>query len=238
MIDFGIVEMHYYFDEQLKIADNNLYQELDIPQKDFLLNVAEETYVKMIAFPLYSPALKFEITDRTRNNIQSIIVNSDQVETVFERKDSSYLYKLPADCRYFLGGTAVANNGSCYKEIELFPVLHDNVSKADYTIRSSFLWEEINYRFISEGILLEADDSFAITGVKPVYIKRTPYMHRAQDYKGGTYKKLDGTTLVGRQDSMLPKNALLDIVHIAVLLLKADLGMSVDGQMLKLREIN
>ena len=55
----SIEEMHYYFNEQLKAADNSTYQQFLVPQIDFLFNVAQDVYVKMIAFPLYNPIPKF-----------------------------------------------------------------------------------------------------------------------------------------------------------------------------------
>lgn len=238
MVDFNIEEMHYYFDEQLKIADNSNYQELSVPQKDFLFNVAEEMYVKMIAFPLYNPLPKFELNDRLKNNIHTLVVNLNTPQQVSKFDTDVYIYKLPEDCRYFLGGSVIANNGACYKDIELFPITHEVISNNDYTIKSSFLWEEANYRFVENGIAIDAD--FVITGIKPVYIKKAKYMHNAKAYKkgNGSYKTLTGVLLTGTQNSQLPKNALLDIVNIAVLLLKADSGMSIDAQIAKIRDLN
>lgn len=234
----SIEEMHYYFNEQLKAADNSTYQQFLVPQIDFLFNVAQDVYVKMIAFPLYNPIPKFELTSRVRNNIYTLVVNAAVKDTnVTKYDDTSYLYKLPTDCQYFLGGSVVANNGDCYKELELFSVTHEHSTTKDYTIKSSFLWEECNYLMIEGGIKLEVID-FNVEGVKPNYVRYSKYMHYAEKHSTNGYKKITGETLTGKQNSELPKNALVDVVNIAVLLTKMDLGMDVNTQLSKIRDIN
>lgn len=230
--------MRYYINEQLKNADNENFQELLIPQIDFILNVAQEHLIKMVAFPLYNPLPQFELTHRIKSILQPIVINSKTVDTnVVKYDNTSYLYKIPNDCFIFLGGVAISNNGSCQKEIELFGIEHDTVSSKDYTIKSSFLWEECNYLQINDGIKLEATD-FQITGVKPVYIRKSKYMYDADSYKL-PYKSLKtGEILTGRQDSELPDMCRLDIANIAVLLIKSMYNSSLDSQLLKIRDIN
>lgn len=237
MLD-SIEDMHYYFNEQLKAADNPMYQQFLVPQIDFLLNVAEDVYIKMIAFPLYNPIPKFELTSRVKNNIYTLVVDAKEKDTnVSKYDDNSYLYKIPENCKYFLGGSVIANNKECYKELELFSVNHDQSTTKDYTIKSSFLWEECNYWMIEGGIKLEAED-FIIEGVKPNYVRYSKYMHYAEKYSTNGYKRINGETLTGKKNSELPKNALGDVVNIAVLLTKMDLGMDVNAQLSKIRDIN
>ena len=230
--------MHYYFNEQLKTADNEQYQELLVPQIDFLFNVAQETLIKMVAFPLYNPVPNFELTNRVKSIVRPLVVNSNTEDIkVVKYDDNSYLYTLPDNCFIFLGGTVIANNGTCRKEIELFPVTHETVTNKDYTIKSSFLWEECNYFQIDKGIKLEAFD-FTITGVKPNYIRNSKYMHFAEGYKS-QYKSLrTNEILTGRQESELAESSRLDIVNLAVLLAKSNFNSSLDSQLAKVRDIN
>lgn len=236
-----IEEMHYDFNEQLKIADNVNYQKLLGPQIDFVLNKAAEVYTKMCAFPMYNPIPKFESTHRTKNNIHTLVVDSATFSNTFYKfDDNNYLYTLPSDCFIFLGGTVRAINGSCYKDIKLYPVLQETITTTDYTAKSSFIWEEVNYRIIDKGVKIEIDD-FSIIGVKPLYIKKPKYMHYADKFKeqfNRDYRKLDGTVLTGKLHCDLPYVAHPEIVNIAVLLTKMDLGMDINAQILKLKDIN
>ena len=98
----SIEEMHYYLKEQLKIADNTMYQELLTPQIDFILNVAEDTLIKMIAFPLYNPVPNFQISERVINSINTVLVDAKEIDTNVQSFDkNNVLYKLPINCKYF-----------------------------------------------------------------------------------------------------------------------------------------
>lgn len=231
-----IEEMTYYFNEQLKNADNESYQQYLQPQIDFILNVAQETFIKMIAFPLYNPYPTFEATNRVKNAITPLVMNTQSFDVIKQSTDTFYL-PFPTDCYLFMGGTAIADNGTCQKKMELFPVNHDVNTTHDYITKSSFIWEECNFRFVEKGIQIEADN-FNVSKVIPTYIRKSKYMYDAVSFKS-PYKHIKtGEVLTGKQDSELLDIAHLDIVNLAVLLTKSFNNSNLESQLLKIRDLN
>ena len=66
--------MHYDFKTKLNKIDSQQYRNLRIPEIDWKLNEAQELFVKMIAKPRLRNHLGFETSQRSVDDIRTIVV--------------------------------------------------------------------------------------------------------------------------------------------------------------------
>ena len=70
-----IEEMHYDIKMKVNKVDSQSYRNFLIPQLDWILNEAQELFIKMIAMPRNINSLSgFELNQRTIDDIKSIVV--------------------------------------------------------------------------------------------------------------------------------------------------------------------
>lgn len=223
-------EMHYDFKQKLNRIDSQQYRNLKVPEIDWKLNEAQEVFVKMIAEPRIASQLGFEKTQRTVDDIRTIVVNQSLGQsncitpTVFDT--SSFIVGLPAEYWFLIGCKAYGTKGNCAnKYLKTTQVEHNDEHEVSPFNRSSFEWRRVNYRFIKEGIRFFTDGTFNITKVCLEYLKKPRLIHNAQDFQGGTYNTLDGTVLTGTQSCELPVMTHREIVDLAVLITAGDLAI-------------
>lgn len=224
--------MHYDFKQKLNKIDSQQYRDLIVPEIDWKLNEAEEVLIKMIAMPREIQVPGFESTQRTIDDIRTIVVNQKPSEylvpTVFGSNESnSYICELPSDYWLYARSRAFATKGaSCVSQkMKVVPIQHDDEDDLSPFDRSSFEWRVTNARFNKDGLRLFTDGTFSIVKLGLDYIRKPRLIHNAQDYVGGTYQTLDGVVLTGSQDSELPEPLHREIVDLAVLITAGDLSL-------------
>lgn len=229
----GIEDMHYDFKLKLNKIDSQAYRNLLVPEIDWLLNEAQEIFVKLIAEPRNPNSyLGFETSQRSIEDIRTLVVTKDitvtnnlvvlpyvgQVVTVTPPVLETEGYW------YFLRGRANMVKGTCIKEGVIYERQHDDLFEESEFDKSSFEWKIVNAVFNKEGIKLYTN-GFTVTKVTLTYIKKLSYIHDAEKFRGGGYKRPDGVELSGKKDCELPDHTHREIVDIAVMLASGQLQM-------------
>lgn len=222
-------EMHYDFKQKLGRIDSQENRDLKVPEIDWKLNEAQEIFIKMIAEPRAKSPYGFEVNTRTINDIRTIVVNQQDVDSLpavpFDK--SSFTVTLPQDYWFLVNINILASRDKCINILmyDSQCVQHDDKTESSPFNRSSFEWRVANYRFIDKGIRIFTDGTFTIVKVGFEYIRIPRIIHNAQDWTGGTYNTLGEVTLTGSQSCELPEGVHREIVDMAVLLAAGDLSL-------------
>ena len=222
----NIKEMQYDIKFKLNKVDSEQYRNLRIPELDWVINEAYEIFVKSIAEPRASNYLGFETSQRTIDDIRTIVVNDKSlIPTKLDNK--TYTATLPQDYMFFISANIVMSKKGCSDRIGRAIVRqHDDRFEVSPFDDSSFEWKEVNIRFYDGGIKIFTDGTFEIKEVKLNYIRKHAYIHNAQDFlPTGSYKLPSGQVLTGIQNCELPDQTHREIVDIAVLILTNNLEL-------------
>ena len=224
-----IQEMHYDFKMKLNKIDSEQYRNLRVPEIDWLLNEAQEFFIKSVAFPRVPNYLGFETSQRTIDDIRTIVVENKQLEKdLINSEDRQKVFVLPTDYMFYISAKVTVSKAQCgLKEVRLLIKQHDDKFEESPFDNSSFEWGDINATFDSKGLRVYSDGTFDVENVKLNYIKEPVYIHNASDFKPeGQYKSLKtGLNLTGRQNCELPNQTHREIVDIAVMLASSNLDM-------------
>ena len=221
-----IKEMQYDIKFKLNKVDSQQYRNLRIPELDWVINEAYEIFVKSVAEPRTSNYLGFETSQRTIDDIRTIVVNDKNIiPTKLDNK--TYVLSLPQDYMFYISASVVITKKNCSDRIARTILRqHDDRFESSPFDNSSFEWKEVNIRFYENGIKLFTDGTFDIKEVKLNYIRKHAYIHNAQDFlPTGSYKLPSGVILTGSQDCELPTQTHREIVDIAVLILTNNLEL-------------
>ena len=224
-----VQEMHYDFKMKLNKIDSEQYRNLRVPEIDWLLNEAQEFFIKSVAFPRVPNHLGFETSQRTIDDIRTIVVDNKQLEKdLINSEDRQKVFVLPTDYMFYISAKVTVSKTQCgLKEVRLLIKQHDDKFEESPFDNSSFEWGDINATFDSKGLRVYSDGTFDVENVKLNYIKEPAYIHNASDFKPeGQYKSLKtGLNLTGRQNCELPNQTHREIVDIAVMLASSNLDM-------------
>lgn len=224
-----VQEMHYDFKMKLNKIDSEQYRNLRVPEIDWLLNEAQEFFIKSVAFPRVPNHLGFETSQRTIDDIRTIVVDNKQLEKdLINSEDKQKVFVLPTDYMFYISAKVTVSKTQCgLKEVRLLIKQHDDKFEESPFDNSSFEWGDINATFDSKGLRVYSDGTFDVENVKLNYIKEPAYIHNASDFKPeGQYKSLKtGLNLTGRQNCELPNQTHREIVDIAVMLASSNLDM-------------
>jgi len=220
-----IQEMHYAFKIALNKIDSQQYRNLTIPEIDFLLNQAVDLFIKMNVRPRYNIIPGFEKTQRDTDEIRSVVIADQRLETIEDVRTENYTYfRLPDDYQYYISAEVIMNNGVCGdKKGRLIVRQHDDRFEDSPFDRSSFDWGEINAVFDSIGIRCYKESNVTLNTLLLTYIPLLPYIHFAEGMPNNTYTNLRNETLTGVQHCTLPDTSHSEIIDIAVLLATQDL---------------
>jgi hypothetical protein len=208
--------MHYDYKKKLNKVDSQQYRNLRIPEIDWVLNEATEIFIKSIAEPRMKNHLGFETSQRSIDDIRTIVVNTENGPGIAIVNN---IATLPANYMFYIGGKVNMTKDGCdNKQGEVFIRQHDDNFESSPFDKSSFEWRTVNAVFIDSGVKFYTDSSFGVSLFYPNYIRKIAYMHNAEDFSAGTYTLLDGSSLVGSQDCELPDHTHREIVDIAVLI--------------------
>lgn len=225
-----IQDMHYDFKKKLNKIDSQQNRNLLIPEIDWTLNEAQELYVKIVAFPKKYEYLKFEIGQRTIDDIKTIVEPSHCIDVI------DNVAPLPDNYWFFVDGKAYMNKGNCTNiEGNLFIRQHSDSFEDSPFDESSFEWRTVNGVFDRTGIRVSPKD-FRVTKLCINYLRKMKYIHNAQEFRGGQYKLPSGQILSGSQNCELPEHTHREIVDIAVLLATGE--MQIPDYQIKQNKLN
>ena len=224
-----IKEMHYDFKRKLNKVDSQQNENLRVPEIDAALREAEEVFIKMVAFPRVKSHLGFESSQRSIDDLRSIVINEHPVDII--NNTSS----LPDNYLHFIKGDVEMSKGQC-KGIRgrLFIRQHDDDFERSPFDKSSFEWRTINGVFYEKGVKFYINDSTKLTKFYLSYVKKPRLMHNAEDFRGGSYELLSGQVLTGSVNCELPEQTHREIVDIAVLLVTGQLSSDYQAKVAKL----
>ena len=222
----NIKEMQYDIKFKLNKVDSEQYRNLRIPELDWVINEAYEIFVKSIAEPRTSNYLGFETSQRTIDDIRTIVVNDKSLNPT-KLDNKTYNTTLPQDYMFYISANIIISKKGCSDRIARAIVRqHDDRFEISPFDNSSFEWKEVNIRFYDGGIKLFTDGTFEIKEVKLNYIRKHAYIHNAQDFlPTSSYKLPSGQVLTGIQNCGLPDQTHREIVDIAVLILTNNLEL-------------
>lgn len=211
--------MHYDFKQKLNKIDSQQYRNLRIPEIDWKLNEAQELFVKMIAEPRLRNHLGFETSQRSTDDIRTVVVK-DYCSPIVNN-----IGALPNDYWHYAKCIVTMDKGIC-KSVVSKPIRikqHDDEFEESPFDNSSFEWREVNAVFFNKGLKFYDDGTFVNTTFCLDYIKRLEYIHNAGDFGAGTYRLPSGVVLTGTQDCELPEGTHREIVDLAVAITSNDL---------------
>lgn len=209
-----IPEMHYDVKMKLNKLDSQQYQNLIVPQIDWLLNEAQELFVKMVAEPRMASHYGFEIGQRTWMDIRTIVEENVPLNVNVEN-----LVELPENFWFYVTSYCEMVKGNCNAlSHKIFIRQHDDDFENSPFDRSSFEWKTVNGVFFGNNLKLYSSD-FRIIKVFLSYIRKLRYIHNAEAYSPSGYR-LPGskTLLTGSVNCELPESTHREIVDIAVLI--------------------
>ena len=207
-----IREWHHEFKLKLNKVDSQQNFNFQIPDIDFMLNEAILLIIKLIAEPRYKNHLGFEVTQRSIDDIKSIVKNDFLITSILNN-----VVTLPTDYMFYLRAYALVTKGKCVdKRCRVLIKQHDDMFEESSFDKSNFEWRFQNALFTKEGLKFYPDGE--INKVYLSYIKKPEYVHAAGDFSNSGYKKLDGTVLTGYKNCELPDHLHSEIIDIAVLL--------------------
>ena len=212
--------MLYDFKTKLNKIDSQQYRNLRIPEIDWKLNEAQELFVKMVAKPRLRNSLGFETSQRSIDDIRTIVVK-DYCSPVINN-----IATLPDDYWHFLSGISIMDKDNCIGFPGVVKIRqHDDEFENSPFDSSSFEWREVNAVFYELGLKLFTDNTFTNRSFCMNYLKKLEYIHNAEDFRAGGYKLPSGILLTGSNDCILPEHTHREIVDIAVLLATGEMQL-------------
>lgn len=210
--------MHYDFKTKLNKIDSQQYRNLRIPEIDWKLNEAQELFVKLVAKPKLRNNLGFETSQRSIDDIRTVVVK-DYCSPIVNN-----VATLPTDYWHFLSGEVKMDKGNCKDVKGLVNIRqHDDEFEKSPLDCSSFEWREVNAVFYENGLKLYDDDTFINKEFCMNYIKKLQYINNAESFTGGSYRLPSGVLLDVNVDCELPFHTHREIVDLAVALTSLDL---------------
>jgi len=230
----SIASMHYDFKMKFNKIDSQSNRNFLVPEIDWMLNEAAGIFVSLIAEPRKRTALGFETSERSIEDIYSIVVSNDNLWLPVVNNVAA----LPADHWYTIKARARATKGKCIDKIgRVFVVQHDDMTEESSLYNSSFEWREFNAHRFNGGLKFLTDGTFTINDVCVNYIRKMSYMHYAQGFGNGTYNSpLTGLPLTGSVNCELPVTTHSEVVDIAVMIASGNILSSYYQQ--KLAKLN
>lgn len=219
----NIQEMHYDFEKKLNKVSSEQYKNLLIPEIDWVLNEAQEIFVKNI---LKDP--NFEAVPQNIEDIRTLITESKDLSVDSDNKVSLPIYYW----RYLKGKVNILKNGVS-KRVRIYIRDEGEEFTNNYFENSSYEWNVVNGTIYNNSLKLYTDGTFTFdTGTSPnnpvsiTYVKNltSNYIHYAEGFTSSGYK-MPGSNinLTGSRDSILPPHTHRKIVDIAVLITTGEL---------------
>jgi len=224
--------MHYDFKKKFNKIDSQVNRNLLVPEIDWVLNEADLLFRKIVAEPRFKTKLGFETSQRNIDSIRTVVV-PDAGVTLSNNNivlPNNYLFFLKAEVKLDKEGCSLTD------PVRIAIQQTDDEHEENSFYNSSYSWREVNGTFNTNGIKLHTDGSFTFSAAKLTYIRKSPYMHNAQDFGAGTYNHPSGSALTGFVNCELPESTHGEIVDIAVMIAAGEIQTS-DFQ-IKMNKLN
>ncbi len=206
-----IQDMHYDFKLKFNKIDTQQNRNLIIPEIDWFLNEGQEMFVKTVAEPRERTFLGFETTQRTIDDIKSVVVEETELTV------TNNIVTLPDNYWYYVSSYCQMKKNNCIVKSKKTRIQqHDDDFENSPFDKSSFEWRTVNGVFNNRGIRLFTED-FEVTKFYLSYIHTLKYIHNAANYANGSYTLPSGIILSGTQDCELPDSVHREVVDFAVL---------------------
>lgn len=240
-----IEEMHYDFKMKLNKIDSQQFRNFLIPEVDWLLNEAQELFIKMVAEPRLSFHLGFEKSQRNTDDIKMLVREETIIDNkkILEKVGYRYKeYELPENYMFFIRALVYGQTGSC-KNVPCVVKIkqHDDSNHISPFDKSSIVWREINGMFIGNKLELELpniseEPESDLGDTQLTYLRRPKYMHYAKGTGENGYKlnEDEKSLLTGKQNCELSPHTHREIVDIAVMLASGQLQIQDPFKMTKL----
>jgi hypothetical protein len=214
-----VKDMHYDFKFKYNKVDSQSNRNFRIPEIDWFLNEAEDIFKKVVAFPRFATKLGLESSTRNTDSIRTII-KTEEID------NEGNQFFLPENYSYFVKATVQMSKGSCSKKGKFFVAKHDKQNEFSEYYSTSFDWGEV-YGVFQENVIKVLEEPLTtVDKLNLTYIKKTAYIHNAEDFNVLGYSLPGGTVLTGFQNSELPEETHREIVDIAVALASGNLQSS------------
>lgn len=178
--------MHYDLKKKLNKVDSEKYRNLLIPEIDWALNEAQELYIKLILQPKLKDYLGSSMTQRTLDDIYTIVRQERDAENSFAVVDN--VAELPHDYWYYLSSNVTMSKGACLDvEGKVFIRQHDDEFERSSFDFSSFAWRTVNMVFFTKGVRFYPEKGASISTFQISYVKRLRYIHNAEDFRDAKY---------------------------------------------------
>ena len=242
-----ISEMHYDFKMKLNKVDSNQNRNLLVPEIDWVLNEAQELFIKMIAQPRQNHYLGFEKSQRSIDDIRMLVVSDREVNI----DPNTKIAKLPEDPTdlekylFYLKADVLMEktNGSCKGSKDmgrLYIRQHDDDFENSPFDNSNFEWRTVNGLFIDGGVKVFDDSTFTNKSLLLSYIRKPKYINNAKAFKGGNYQLPSGINVNPSVNQTvnceLSEHTHREIVDIAVLIVTG--SIQIPDYQVKLSKLN
>lgn len=217
----NIQDMHLDFKIKVNKIDSQQFAGLLVPQIDWLLNEAQEIFIKtrLGINNIYQKGL--ESSQKRIEDLRPLVVKS-AIQTASSLDSVTYTAPLPSNYLYYLRSKANATKGECKGELSIIIVQHDDLTNvlASQFYSPNFEWLETSAVFGPNELYVYSDGTFSIDTVTLEYVRKPVRMAYPSGYENGSYELPDGSVLSTDQDSDFANNmfAAREIVDIAVML--------------------
>lgn len=222
-----VQDMHYDFKMKLNKLDSQQLRNFLIPEIDWLLNEAQELFVKWVAEPRIPNGLGLETNQRSIDDIR-VLMKQDTEKMVKDLEtEDEWGIKLPSDYWHYVVGVFSLKSTKCgFLDCTIRIRQHDDESKVSPFDRSSILWREVNGRFLGDSLYIEKPEDYAKEDYKEdenrvvfTYLRKPRWISFAGGFAQGAGYKMPGGELVsGNHNCELPDHTHREIVDIAVML--------------------
>jgi hypothetical protein len=233
----NVQEMHYDFKIKFNKLDSNDYRDFQVPEIDWLLNEAQEVFLKQ-RYGINNTTQKgFEGSQKRIDDLRNLVMKNESLPASQVVLDPvSYDATLPSDYIFAIRVQAVANSTTCGdKTLICKPTQHDDLSNCllDPNYNPSYEWGEmpIVYGTISNltaganRIFGYTDGSFTVTSFILDYLREPARIAFPGGVTGGQYNLPDGSPIVlPNQDCELPEHTHREIVDIATMIAAGDIN--------------
>ena len=233
-----VEEMQYDFKIKFNKLDSNDYRDFQVPEIDWLLNEAQEVFLKQ-RYGINNTTQKgFEGSQKRIDDLRNLVMKNISLSPVTQVVSDPVSYEgtLPLDYIFAIRVQAVVTKTSCGdKTLVCKPIQHDDLSNCllDPNYNPSYEWGEmpVVYGTLSDNaadanrIFGYTDGSFTVTSFILDYLREPKRIAFPGGVPGGIYNLPNGS-IVGpaNQNCELPEHTHREIVDIATMIAAGDIN--------------
>ena len=233
-----VEEMQYDFKIKFNKLDSNDYRDFQVPEIDWLLNEAQEVFLKQ-RYGINNTTQKgFEGSQKRIDDLRNLVMKNISLSPVTQvvLDPVSYAGTLPPDYIFAIRVQAVVTKTSCGdKTLVCKPIQHDDLSNCllDPNYNPSYEWGEmpVVYGTLSDSladanrIFGYTDGSFTVTSFILDYLREPKRIAFPGGVPGNVYNLPNGLPVgLPNQNCELPEHTHREIVDIATLIAAGDIN--------------